>query len=56
VARQLGLWVASGEGPETPPAFPYACECGEVGCCLTLELALERFETLVEEGWVDAHA
>jgi hypothetical protein len=57
VARQLRLWVESGEGPAVARPFPYACECGETGCCLTLELPLERFDALVAEGgWVGAHA
>ena len=49
-ARQIRLWVASGEGPAVAPEFPFACECGRVGCCEVVELAVPRFDAHVESG------
>lgn len=57
VARQLELWLLSGEGPPEPPIYEYACECGRVGCCARVGLGLDAFrERLAAEDRVLAHA
>jgi hypothetical protein len=44
VARNLRGWFASSSGPRDEPAYPFACECGLVGCSERVELALSAFE------------
>ena len=56
-ARQIRLGVASGEGPEVAPLEPFGCECGRLGCCEIVELAVDRFDARVAAGEaVLAHA
>lgn len=44
-ARNLRAWIASGDlaGSESLP-FPFACECGTVGCGERVELTLADYE------------
>ncbi|MCP9485121.1 MAG: hypothetical protein MSC30_04625 [Gaiellaceae bacterium MAG52_C11] len=45
-ATQLRLWLASGEGPRELTSYPFACECGRLGCSDRVELAVEAFTEL----------
>lgn len=38
-------WLASSDAPHEPPrAYPFACECGRLGCSAQVELALADFQ------------
>lgn len=43
-ARNLQGWFASSSGPREEPTYPFACECGAVGCSGRVELTLSAFE------------
>jgi hypothetical protein len=58
VADQIGRYYASPEAPPgaTMPSYPFACDCGRVGCLETVELPVGEFEDLVAAGGsVSAH-
>jgi len=56
VANQLRLWLASGEGPHALPAYPFACECGRLGCCDRVELSVDAFAELTARGETVQHS
>jgi hypothetical protein len=43
-ARNLRSWFASSSGPREEPTYPFACECGQVGCAERIELALAEYD------------
>jgi hypothetical protein len=54
VADQMSRYYASPEAPvgASVPSYPFACECGRVGCLETVELRVPAFAELVAAGGV----
>jgi hypothetical protein len=45
IARNVRAWVASGDHRVSGEVTaPFACECGELGCCRRVELTLDAFD------------
>jgi len=44
VARNLQGWFASSSGPRDEPTYPFACECGVLGCAERVELGMSAFD------------
>lgn len=58
VADQIRRYYASPEAPPgaAAPSYPFACECGRVGCLETVALSVPAFAELVRAGGlVSAH-
>jgi hypothetical protein len=51
-ARNLRRWFASTSGPRDEPKYPFACECGLLGCAERIELTLSEYD---EASQVLAH-
>jgi hypothetical protein len=43
-ARNLRSWFASTSGPREEPKYPFACECGLLGCGERIELTLSDYD------------
>jgi hypothetical protein len=43
-AANIRAWLASPEAPATYLGYPFACECGRVGCGETVQLTIEEFD------------
>jgi len=52
-AANIRAWLLSPEAPREYHGFPFACECGRLGCGETLQLTIEEFDATPQ---VLAHA
>jgi aspartyl/asparaginyl beta-hydroxylase (cupin superfamily) len=56
MAQNLRAWIASGDIRGSAEfAFPFACECGRLGCETRVELALAKFERAAEPILAPGH-